>query len=1126
MRCQNCGNENAAGSRFCNRCGTQFNKRCPKCGSENAPEAIFCSQCGAAIDAAGRLRAVERRGGPAESRSSSLTGERRHLTVLFCDLVGSTEIAARLDPEEWREIIADYHRAAAQAIERFGGHVAQYLGDGVMAYFGYPQAHDNDAERAPRAGLAILEAISRLNQPPTRPELSVRIGIDSGSVVVGASAGKDADVFGDTPNISARVQAAAEPGTVVITDATHRLVSGLFVVAQLGARALKGIERPVLLYRIIQPSGVRGRLEAAAATRGLTPFVGREDELRLLTNRWQRLLEGEGQVVAVIGEAGIGKSRLVQQFRQQITTTPHTWIEAAAAPIYQNTPFYPIAEALWQLVWEQTLDRFGDYVSELAKKGEKSSTSDFTDDSPPPLFNIRQGQEGGAEGQLAELQSGLARVGIKASDALPLLAPLFHLPLSANYVPSSLPPEQQRRHLLAILIEWLIAAARAQPLVIVVEDLHWADPSTLELIQLMTEQGNAAQVLLVYTARPEFRGEWPLRAHHTQITLNRLSARDVRAMIAQVAAQNALANETLNAVVERTSGVPLFVEELTRAVLERGNDKLAGREIPVTLHDSLMARLDRLGPAKEVLQVGSVIGAEFSYELLRAVHPLDEAALQRELHKLTDVDLLHARGLPPDATYRFKHALIRDAAYEALLKSRRKELHRLVARTVDEKFAALKDAHPEVLARHWTEAAETDRAITEWLRAATSAAANNAHNEALESYQHALTLTLQLPPSPERQRRELELRQLIIWRLAVTRGWAAAESIEATEQAAMIAENAGNLDQIVKFIASKSVGALVSGELTVAAKLADQAVDLAIREGSELCLFYAYGVRTLTSHVLGRLVDAENDFAVGSAYFGNPDVREIPAGVLSVLMVASWRAWIMGRPDLAVKREAMLIATADIAKPHDLVNSWCGSARLRLRMREYREAETLAARALDLCHKHEFPQQLGLVECILGCARVGINCTNEGIALIRQGIQSQREAHVLGEVPDFMTNLAVALGAIGATNEALDTIEQAATPDVIVYKSERLRVHGELLLSQGSLDQAENDFRESIVIARQMGAKAWELRTSMSLARLLTSQGRRDEARAMLAEIYNWFTEGFDTADLKEAKALLDELSR
>jgi tetratricopeptide (TPR) repeat protein len=335
------------------------------------------------------------------------------------------------------------------------------------------------------------------------------------------------------------------------------------------------------------------------------------------------------------------------------------------------------------------------------------------------------------------------------------------------------------------------------------------------------------------------------------------------------------------------------------------------------------------------------------------------------------------------------------------------------------------------------------------------------------------------------------------------------------------------LDQIVKFIASKSAGVLVSGELTAAAKLADQAVDLAIREGSEVCLGYAYGVRMLSSHFLGHLVDAENDFAVGSAFFGNPDMREIPAGVVSLLIVGSWNAWIMGHPDLAVKREAMMVAAADIAKPHDRVNSWYGSARLRLYMREYRDAETLAAKALDLCQKHEFPQQLGLVECILGCARVGINCANEGIALIRQGIQSQREAHVFAELPDWMTNLAVVLGAIGATNEALDTIEQAlaAAPEVVANEPERLRVRGELLLNQGSLDKAEGDFREAIALAQKMGAKAWELRASMSLARLLRDTGRRDEAHTLLADIYNWFTEGFDTAYLKDAKALLDELS-
>ena len=596
MRCSSCDFDNAAGKKFCIRCGSALSPRCPKCGSENPPEASFCGDCGADLSQpTAAPRSAESAAAPVvveHGESHEVPeGERRHLTVLFCDLVGSTEIAGHLDPEEWREIVGEYHRAAAQAIERFGGHVAQYLGDGVMAYFGYPEAHDNDAERAARAGLAILDAISKLNEHPTHPKLSARVGIDSGTVVVGAGAGKDTDVFGDTPNIAARVQTVAAPGTVLITDAVHRLVSGLFVVEDRGAQALKGIERPVQLYRVVQPSGVRGRLEAAAAARGLTPFVGREDELRLLMNRWEHALEGEGQVTLIVGEAGIGKSRMVQRFREQIAGTPHTWVEAAAGAFFQNTPFYAVTEMLREL---------------LAWRGDES-----------------------AEEQLTQLETRLELAGLKPAEALPLIAPLLNLPIPAKYPPSPLSPEQQRRRLLATLVEWALGAARVQPIVIAIEDLHWADPSTLELLQLLVEQGATARLLLLYTARPEFRAQWPQRAHHTQITLNRLSSRNVRTMVGEVAAQKALSEETIATVLERTGGVPLFVEELTRAVLESGNAKLTGHEIPVTLHDSLMARLDRLGPAKEVGQVGAVIGGEFSYELLHAVHPIAEEDLQR-----------------------------------------------------------------------------------------------------------------------------------------------------------------------------------------------------------------------------------------------------------------------------------------------------------------------------------------------------------------------------------------------------------------------------------------------------------------------------------------------------------------
>src|SRR3984893_2422499 len=574
MRCPNCQSDNPENASFCIECGAGFERGCLKCGLDNPPRAKFCSRCGSAfaepevppISGGSTLNIATSDVQP--KRPSGREGERRHLTVLFCDLVGSTAISAQLDPEEWRETVANYHRAAAEAITRFNGHVAQYLGDGVMAYFGWPAAHEHDAERAARAGLTILDSSAKLNQQLGHAKLSARVGIDSGPVVIGKGAGSEADVFGDTPNIAARVQATTESGTVAITEATHRLVSGLFVVEDCGAQSLKGIERPLQIYRVLRPSGARGRFDVATAAGGLTSFVDREDELHSLMNRWERAIDGEGQVALIVGEAGIGKSRLVQRFREQIAETPHTWVEAGAGEFYQNTPFYPVTEMLRQMLGEIP-----------------------------------------AEDQLEQLATRLMAAGLKPADALPLIAPILNLLLPPEYPPSTLAPEQQRRRLLATLVEWVLGSARARPLVIATEDLHWADPSTLELIQLLVEQGATARLLLLYTARPEFQAPWPMRAHHAQINLNRLTSGNVRAMVAQVAAKIALSHETIATVVERTGGVPLFVEELTRAVLESGDAKLTGREIPATLHDSLMARLDRLGPAKELIQVGAVIGS-------------------------------------------------------------------------------------------------------------------------------------------------------------------------------------------------------------------------------------------------------------------------------------------------------------------------------------------------------------------------------------------------------------------------------------------------------------------------------------------------------------------------------------
>ena len=1136
MRCQNCGIENAAGSRFCNRCGTPFNRRCPKCSSENALEAIYCSQCGAAIDAAGPLRGAEPRGGTTEPRGRSLTGgERRHLTVLFCDLVNSTSLAAQLDPEEWREIVADYHRAAAQAIERFGGHVAQYLGDGVMAYFGYPEAHDNDAERAARAGLAILDAIRKLNEqssyevrtsqtrfpsagsglrligsagappsPSVRPELSARIGIDSGAVVVGASAGKDADVFGDAPNIAARVQAAAAPGNVVITDATHRLVSGLFVVDQLGAQALKGIERPVQLYRVIQPSGVRGRLEAAAATRGLTPFVGREDELRLLMSRWKRALDGGGQMALIIGEAGIGKSRLLQRFHEQIGGTPHTWIEAHAGAFFQNTPFYPVTELLQQFLEHQASPR-----------AELTSPRGASKDQAPP------------QDRLAQLGPWLELAGLRPAETIPLIAPLLNLPLSDKYPPLPLSPEQQRRRLLATLVEWLLGAARVQPLIVVTEDLHWVDPSTLELIQLLVEQGATARLLLLYTARPEFRSRWPVRAHHIQINVNRLSARDIRTMVQEVAARKAVSDETIATVVERTGGVPLFVEELTRTVLESGSVKPSGREIPATIHDSLMARLDRLGPAKEVAQVAAVIGSEFSYELLHAVHPIADEDLQRALRSLANAELIYVRGIAPDATYQFKHALIRDAAYEALLKSRRRELHRLVAHTISETFAALEETLPEVLARHWTEAGETEQAIAQWSKAGNAAEARNAFKEARESYQQALVLLNLVPESRERDVRELKVRQSLLSMIHMTRGWAAPEAAEAAERSGLLAQRSGDLRQLVASMTGRCFQALIVGALSNAAALADEALELARREGNPMSLAFLHSQQQMVHFYRGDLAGAEGYFTTGLKFFDDPGFRKYPGGnAIGVFGWASWTAWMLGRADVARQRLAKMRLAVNPANPHDLAWSDTREANLHVLMREHEGAEASAARALELCEKHLFPADAASSRRALGHARAQLGRAAEGITLIRQGIDTWVQIGQRINVPNYITSLAAAQLSAGAIGDGLETVEQALNfnPEEVVWRPETLRIRGELRLKQEDLQLAEADFRDSIAMALSMGAKAWELRTTMSLARLLDSGGSRGEARTMLAEIYNWFTEGFDTADLKDAKALLDRL--
>jgi class 3 adenylate cyclase len=556
--------------------------------------------------------------GPVEA-----AGERRHVTVIFCDLVDSTGISAKLDAEEWRDLVGAYLEAASAAVTEMGGKVAKKLGDGLMALFGYPLAQENDAERAVRAALAIQRSLTELNRKNDgtgRPALVARIAIDLGPVVVDGTG----EIFGDLPNIAARAQALAEPGSVVVTARVQRQVAGLFVAEERGSHELKGVPEPVTLFRIVRASGGGRR----AGQRHLTPLVGREEELTTLTRRCERARQGDGQLVLIVGEPGLGKSRLVEEFHGRLREVPHTWGEWSCSQLLQNTPLHPIAE------WGRL--RFG-------------------------------GADVPAEQRLTDLESSLAQVKLDPAENAPLLAPLLDIPLPQERA-STLAPEELRRRQLAAFTNWVIASARTHPLVLALEDAHWADPTMLDLLRGIAERGALAPLFVLMTARPEFRPPWNMRSHHATISLAPLERQQVQQMVGELAAGHALPKEVVEGVMERTGGVPLFVEEVTRLLLERG-EQGGIQAIPPTLHQSLTARLDRLGPAREVAQIGSVIGPDFSYALIRTVAALGDAALQTALERLAEADLLLVQGVPPESNYRFKHALIQDAAYENLLKS-------------------------------------------------------------------------------------------------------------------------------------------------------------------------------------------------------------------------------------------------------------------------------------------------------------------------------------------------------------------------------------------------------------------------------------------------------------------------
>ena len=1025
---------------------------------------------------------------PAPLTLSTDAAERRPITVMFCDLVGSTSIAAKLDAEDWRNLVNAYLDEASAAVTGLGGHVLKRLGDGLMALFGYPKAQENDAERAVKAALAIQRALFDLNARNAAkgtPELSARIGLESGPVVVEAAG----EVFGDAPNIAARVQAAAEPGSVLITVNVQRQVAGLFVAEERGVRELKGVSQPVQLFRIVRASG-GGRRGGA---RTLTPFVGREEELALLARRWARARAGEGQLVLTVGEPGLGKSRLMEEFHSQLAGTPHTWVEWSASQLLQNTPLHPIAE------WGR--QRFGV-------------------DAP-------------AEQRLADLEDTLRLIGLDPAEHAPLLAPLVDIPLPPGRA-ASFAPEELRRRQLAAMTAWVLAGARSQPVVLAFEDLHWADPTSLDLLRALGERGAQSPLLVVATTRPEFRAPWALRSHHSVISLAPLDRVQVRRMVGEIASQHALSDEIIDGVGERTGGVPLFVEEVTRLLLER-NTQGGAQTIPPTLQQSLAARLDRLGEAREVAQIGAVLGRDFSYRLLSDVSSsdagFDEPRLHAALDRLTEADLLFVDGAPPTADYRFKHALIQDAAYESLLRSRRQTLHRHAAE-------ALRDtnAEPEAIAHHFTEACLTDLAVEWWGNAGERAVQSSAYNEAIAHFGKSIDLADGLSSGPAQSAQRLRLQTLYGFALLHGRGQGSPDAIAAFARACDLASSTEDAAARFSAFYGMASGTLARAELSLLRRVAGAFLDDAQRSPDA-------PENGIARRVFGVSCWSRGDYVGAKPYFEQAltiyDLHEkdrslaprfgYDPGVVGMFYLALV-AWPFGELEraLLLVEEALKIAlesdhTPTVAFAHFHA---CLFAAIRAKPgQETSHAETL----LGHSREHGLPMWSAWGTFHLGwtswCAGA-----SDGVVRMRESLAQLRELGVLLYEPLHITMLANAEAECGRLGEGLAILDaQLAVIERTGqhwFDTEVHRVRGELLLKRDPPDlaPAEEAFQTAVAIAHQQGTRSFELRAALSLARVYQSTGRANDAHAVLAPALEGFSPTPEMPEIGEAQTLLEQL--
>jgi len=1019
-------------------------------------------------------------------------GERRQLTVVFSDIVGSTELSAQLDPEDWHVIVSQYQKTVGDVVKSFDGHVLQYLGDGVVILFGYPKANENDAERAVRAGLLLVEELNKLNDGFQRnfgKVIGVRVGVHTGEVMVRADESDKGNIFGEAPNVAARVQSAAEPNTVCISAATQRLVAGFFIVEDLGRHVLKGVPEPIGLFKVERASGVRSRLHAAGMS-SLTPFVGREEDRDTLMHCWSQAQKGKGQLVMITGEAGIGKSRLLQQFKDDLGGIPHTWIEGESSPYEQDTPFAP------------TLD----LIENAFHWTNETTTAQ----------------------KIQDLEYSFSLVGMDLKKLIPLMTSFLNISLPPDrYPPLLLSPEQQRAQLLQTLVDWVIGNARSQPTVLVVEDLHFADPSTLEEFVMLGDQIESVPLLLLFTARPRFSPPWPTRPYHTLLALNRLDGENIHTMIAGLLGQ-LIPKDTLSSLAARTDGVPLFAEELSHAIAESRAQTNIEKQIPASLNDLLMARLDYLGPAKETAQIASVLGRSFSYSLLSTIAGKTEQELKDSLVRLTDSGLVFGELTSSDTLYTFKHALVQESAYGSLLKSRRRELHRALATALDEKFPELVKQRPELVAHHLTEAGDIENAIDAWQKAGDFAAARSAYSEAQRHFEKALKVLVTIPDTPERAFLELPLQVSLGNVMKISEGFGGEEALKVFERARELSKQMGDSVQ-VQIILLGLWGALNSrSDISASQEISRELLRLAQQTENDMMLTWSYETQVIESYVLGKISEVPPYFELLSEHYHTEEHLWSPSDpkvTSSIHLALSF--WQLGRIDSARK---VIEEQAELAKDMIMTNvamGLLGACSLALTMLE---AEYLLQKATEmkkLGEENDLPNFIGWGNLYRGAALILKGDCQPGIETLRRGMSDYLATGTHASLSQYLSLLALGYAGTGDLDKAMTTLTDAfgAVGEEIVNLPDLHCTRGDLLAQKGQVDEAETSFKESIAAAHGFGSLTLELRAATHLGRLLQSQGRGSEAGSILHPLFARFTEGFDSPDLVAAKTLLDELS-